>query len=74
MAHKSAEAAVQDLKRQQELAGAGYAALIVWRRDHERWSADLLAAVDQARYDVCSPFEKQTKNQYVIARKKKPTE
>lgn len=66
MAHKTVEAAIASIKKDQTFRGI----IIVWRKDWERWPTELLAAATaDVRFTPCEPHF-LTKNQVVIAEDK----
>lgn len=76
MAHKTVEAAIASIKRDQDPHLKEYGTdvsrgiIIVWRKDYERWPTELVAAAtENPRYTACKP-EFLTKNQVVIAEDK----
>ena len=77
MAHKTVEAAIAAIKRDQEPQVVKYgtdvsrSSIIVWRKDWERWPSEILAAtLEDIRYSVVDPPEWITKNQVVVAEDK----
>lgn len=68
MAHKSLDRTLRDIKIQQEWRDA----IIVWRKDWERWEQDMRRTVDDNLYFVLEYPKWITKNQLIIAERKKP--
>lgn len=65
MAHKTVTSAINDLKQQV----IGYSALIVWRKDWERWRNELELAIDGRSYQLVVPLAR-TKNQVYVAERR----
>lgn len=65
MAHKTVDAAIKTLAKEQEFRDS----ISCWHKDYERWYDDLIGAIDTSKYELIVPPLMYTKNQLIIAAK-----